>query len=102
LATFLAEGGKDVPTFVQPFFTLPPLQRREFCFIIKLYFCVKGVPHGKTKKPKTALCPAGADDIFDLVAADVGEADGGAHMDAVDHPTEPWVPIEAIQQPARR
>lgn len=47
------------------------------------------------------LCPAGADDILDLVAADVGEADGCAHMDAVDHPTEPWVPVDAFQQPAR-
>ena len=47
------------------------------------------------------LCPAGANDILDLVAADVGEADGCAHMDAVDHPTEPWVPVDAFQQPAR-
>ena len=54
----LCEGGKDVPTFVQPFFTLPPLQRREFCLSIKLYFlCEKGCRMAKPQNQKNHPLP---------------------------------------------
>ena len=42
---------------------------------------------------------AGGESGLDLVAPQVGEADGSAHMDAVDDPLQPRMPVDGLHQP---
>ena len=44
-----------------------------------------------------SLCFPGTEGIFDLIAPDVGEANGGTHMNAIHYPLHTRVPVEGFQ-----